>query len=143
MEESYDCRGSKPAHHSRRGCRRHPPSPGQHAQMFELDDDALYDEGSPPLPRKCLRVRSLVRRVVETEPDDALEQCCDCDQVFKSGDLCDAGCCRDCCGGLSCWPNYTQGIQAGATAEAPAPRDVSHGKSPRDALTAQACHVAA
>ena len=125
LGEGDGCRGGKPAHHGRRGCRRHSPSPGQHAHMLELDDDALYDDdaGTPQPPRKCLRVRSSVRRVVETEPDEAtqmpapaLGQCGDCKGANKPGDLCEAGLCRGCCDGASCWPGNTQGIAAAEAA---------------------------
>ena len=69
--------------------------------------------------------------VVETEPDEAaqmpapaLEQCGDCEGANKPGDLCEAGLCRGCCDGASCWPSHTQGIEA-APAEAVAPTPLS------------------
>jgi hypothetical protein len=54
-------------------------------------------------------------------------QCCDCKEDKEPGDLCDAGCCEDCCDGASCWPSHRQDIAAAlaeagpAAAEAAAP----------------------
>ena len=94
--------------------------------MFELDDDALYDDdaGTPQPRRKCLRVRSFVRRVVETEPDEAaqmpapaLGQCGDAQRLISTTPACrwcesteihcDAGLCKECCHKTSCWIGHT------------------------------------
>ena len=78
-------RGSTPAHHGRRGCRLAPESPST---------------SPPPTPPTAA---------------PALVQCCDCKEDKKPGDLCDAGCCEDCCDGASCWPSHRQGIQKAPT----------------------------
>ena len=101
--------------------------------MFELDDDALYDDdaGTPQPRRKCLRVRSFVRRVVETEPDEAaqmpapaLGQCGECKGASGEAQrlistapacrwceseeiYCDAGLCEECCHSTPCWVSHT------------------------------------
>ena len=129
----------------------HSPSPSQHTQVFELNDDALCDNdagtGTPPPARKCLRVPSFVRRVVETEPDEvaqmpapALGQCCDCQEDKKPGDLCDAGCCEDCCDGASCWPSHRQGIGAALAGAAPTPTTASPAATASASPTAREEH---
>jgi hypothetical protein len=73
-------RGGTPAHHGRRGCLLAPESPST---------------SPPPTPPTAA---------------PSLGQCCDCKEDKEPGDLCDAGCCEDCCDGASCWPSLRQGI---------------------------------
>jgi hypothetical protein len=47
-------------------------------------------------------------------------QCCDCKEDKEPGDLCDAGCCEDCCDGASCWPSHRQDIAAALAEAGPA-----------------------
>jgi hypothetical protein len=51
----------------------------------------LYDESPSPLARNYDAVPTL-------------EQCGDCKKANKPGDLCEAGLCKGCCDGISCWP---------------------------------------
>ena len=116
LSPDWGCRGSQPSHHGQRGCRLAPgspsptppatPSPARIARIvspariaspacvaspFQQDDDALYDESPSPLARNYDAVPTL-------------EQCGDCKKANKPGDLCEAGLCKGCCDGISCWP---------------------------------------
>ena len=53
--------------------------------------------------------------------EPALQKCLDCRKPKHNEDLCDAGSCRDCCLGMSCWDNHIQGTPATSVEDRVAP----------------------